>query len=136
MNNIMSSAKIEREQALKWWNTLSFEDKFYKTIGWLSDKGLNTTDKHPDRLVDREIHEMFKHHKNPYLFENLKASSGYDVTYDYPYQIIQSLIKGEVVYMKNKQADEFILYLKVNELFDMYASTPSTDPNKTIFIHL
>lgn len=136
MNNIMYSAKIERKHALKWWNILSFDDKFYKTIDWLSNKGLNTTDKHPDRLVEREIHEIYRNHNNPYFFEKLKASSGYDLSYDFPAQIIQYLRNGGTVYMENKQANEFIQYLKVNELFDMYASTPSSEPNRTIFIHL
>lgn len=48
------------EEAKEWWKGLSFEEKFYKTIEWLKIKRLDTTSKHPDRLTDSEIEEIFK----------------------------------------------------------------------------
>lgn len=48
-----------RELALKWWNNLTLEEKFYKVIPWLSDKGINVTERHPDTLTGREIEEIW-----------------------------------------------------------------------------
>ena len=52
-----------REVALKWWNSMSFEDQFFATIKWLSSRDRDTTERHPESLTGREIqeiHEMCK----------------------------------------------------------------------------
>ncbi len=46
-----------RESAMATWNALTLEEKFYIVIHWLSSKGLNTTDRHPNSLTGREIEE-------------------------------------------------------------------------------
>lgn len=48
-----------REQALAWWNRMSFEEKFYKVIPWLKDNGRDTTERHPNSLTGREIEEVW-----------------------------------------------------------------------------
>lgn len=53
----------KREIAMKWWNNLTFEEKFYKTI---SANGVligDTVDNHPDRLTGREIELVYNYHK-------------------------------------------------------------------------
>jgi len=47
-----------RQCALKWWNSLTFEDQFYATIKWLSSQNKNTTERHPHNLTGREIQEI------------------------------------------------------------------------------
>lgn len=44
---------------LIWWAALSFEDKFYSTIAWLKSQHRDTTEKHPDRLTNSEIREVW-----------------------------------------------------------------------------
>lgn len=48
-----------REKALNWWNKLSFEDKFFKTI---QNNDLIAGDKtrHPNTLTGREIETIWK----------------------------------------------------------------------------
>lgn len=56
-------AQIIRNRAMNWWDSLSFDTKFYKTIGWLNSKGKNSTERHPDNLTGREIEEIYKQQK-------------------------------------------------------------------------
>jgi hypothetical protein len=49
-----------RQQALDWWNAMTFEDKFYKTIEWLSKNNRDTTSRHPYSLTGKEIEEMYE----------------------------------------------------------------------------
>ena len=48
-----------RKIALKWWNSLSFETKFFKTIKWLSSEKRDTTERHPNDLTGREIEQIY-----------------------------------------------------------------------------
>lgn len=48
-----------REKAMKWWNQLSLEEKFYKIIPWLKSKDMDTTSRHPNSLTGREIEEIY-----------------------------------------------------------------------------
>jgi hypothetical protein len=45
--------------ALEWWLTLSFEEKFYKAIEWCKLNGYDTTDYHSDRLKDEDIISIY-----------------------------------------------------------------------------
>ncbi len=47
-----------RRSALTWWNSMSFEEQFYKTIDWLKSQNRNTTERHPHHLTDVEIQEI------------------------------------------------------------------------------
>ena len=49
-----------RIKSLKWWNILSFEQKFINTIAWLSKNGKDTTERHPDDLTGREVQEIYE----------------------------------------------------------------------------
>lgn len=44
----------------KWWDSLSFEDKFYKVIEWLEMQGRNITDIHPNDITDQYIKEIHR----------------------------------------------------------------------------
>ena len=44
--------------ALAWWNSMAFEEQFYKTIAWLKDQNRNTTESHPHNLTIDEIVEV------------------------------------------------------------------------------
>nr|OQX98991.1 MAG: hypothetical protein B6I27_01620 [Erwiniaceae bacterium 4572_131] len=48
-----------RQSALKWWNSLTFEQQFFKTIEWLSSNNRNTIERHPNNLTGREIQEIY-----------------------------------------------------------------------------
>lgn len=55
------------EKAINWWNGLSFEDKFFKTI---QNNNLIEGDKtrHPNTLTGREIEEIYKINKGYEVF--------------------------------------------------------------------
>ena len=57
MNTILIS---NREQAMKWWNNMTLEEKFYKVISWLKGKDVNVTQRHPDSLTGSEIEEIYR----------------------------------------------------------------------------
>ena len=68
MDNNRKKTKIEnsnlliynlRKGALKWWNSLTFEEQFFKTIEWLSNNNRDTTERHPNKLTGREIQEIY-----------------------------------------------------------------------------
>ena len=51
-----------RQSALKWWNSITFEEKFFATIKWLSSQNRDTTERHPHHLSGREIQEIHELH--------------------------------------------------------------------------
>lgn len=53
-----------REIAMAWWNAMTFEERFYKTIEANSVLIGDTVDNHPDRLTGREIELIYSFH-NP-----------------------------------------------------------------------
>lgn len=48
--------------ALSWWNSMTFEDQFYKTIAWLKDQNRNVTERHPHKLSVDEIVGVYQLH--------------------------------------------------------------------------
>ena len=50
----------QRQKAIEWWNSMTFEQQFYKTIEWLSDQNRDTTERHPYSLTGREIQEIYE----------------------------------------------------------------------------
>ena len=48
------------ENYLTWWNLLSFEQKFFRTIKWLIINGRDTTERHPHHLTEFEIKEIYE----------------------------------------------------------------------------
>lgn len=52
---------VRRSVAIKWWNSLTFEHKFYKVIEWLKSQNRDTTERHPESLTGREIEEIHRH---------------------------------------------------------------------------
>lgn len=53
----------ERVKGVTWWHSMTFEEKFYKTIAWLKSKNKNTTERHPYDLTNEEIQEVYQLHK-------------------------------------------------------------------------
>jgi hypothetical protein len=51
-----------RQSALKWWNSMTFENQFFATIKWLSNQNRDTTERHPHNLTGREIQEIHELH--------------------------------------------------------------------------
>jgi len=51
-----------RRSALAWWNSMTFEEQFYKTIAWLKSQNRNTTERHPHHLTGREIQQIYELH--------------------------------------------------------------------------
>ena len=51
-----------RRTALTWWNSITFEEQFYKTIAWLKSQNRNTTERHPHHLTGREIQQIYELH--------------------------------------------------------------------------
>ena len=47
---------------LDWWNSMTFENQFFKTIEWLSSQNRDTTERHPHNLTRIEIQEIHKLH--------------------------------------------------------------------------
>lgn len=54
----------ERVKVVTWWHSMTFEEKFYKTIAWLKSKHRNTTERHPYDLTNEEMQEVYRLHKN------------------------------------------------------------------------
>lgn len=52
-----------RKLALEWWDSMTFEEQFFKTIKWLSSQNRDTTERHPDNLTGREIEEIKNYDK-------------------------------------------------------------------------
>jgi hypothetical protein len=48
--------------ALAWWNSMTFEEQFYKTIAWLKDQNRNVTERHPHKLSVDEIVGVYQLH--------------------------------------------------------------------------
>lgn len=55
----MKVANNSKLDALAWWNTITFEQRFFATIKWLKSKGEDTTSKHPNSLTSEEIEEIW-----------------------------------------------------------------------------
>lgn len=52
--------KNDRVKSIEWFAMLSFEEKYFAIVRWLSSKNENTSDRTPDSLTGREIQEIFK----------------------------------------------------------------------------
>ena len=50
----------QRLAAMKWWNKMNLEDKFYTAIKYNYLLIGDTADNHPDRLTGREIELIYK----------------------------------------------------------------------------
>lgn len=50
-----------REKVMNWWNSLTLEEKFYKTINANSVLIGDTVANHPDRLTGSEIEKVFEY---------------------------------------------------------------------------
>ncbi len=62
-NNTPTDANnVLADGALSWWNSMTFEEQFYKTIAWLSDQKRNVTERHPHKLSVDEIVEVYQLH--------------------------------------------------------------------------
>jgi hypothetical protein len=48
--------------ALAWWNSMTFEEQFYKTIAWLKHQNRNVTERHPHKLSVDEIVGVYQLH--------------------------------------------------------------------------
>ena len=55
-NNVLADG------ALSWWNSMTFEEQFYKTIAWLKDQNRNVTERHPRKLSVDEIVGVYQVH--------------------------------------------------------------------------
>lgn len=55
---------MNKEQALTWWNSMTFENQFFKVIEWLSNNGRNTTARHPHELTCGEISNIYRTQKS------------------------------------------------------------------------
>jgi len=53
-------ARHGSKQALSRWENLPFDKQFYRTIEWLGSCGRNVTERHPSKLDNWEILEVFK----------------------------------------------------------------------------
>ena len=53
-----NTALERRKKAMEWWNKLSLEEKFYKTIPNKRFLG-NDASRHPDTLTGREIEMLY-----------------------------------------------------------------------------
>lgn len=73
----------ERLKAIKWWNSLTFEHKFYKVIEWLKSENRNTTERHPDHLTGREIEEVYNTDKFKQEIEKMEDNKIRGNTLDY-----------------------------------------------------
>ena len=55
--------KTRREEAIKWFNSMNFEEKFYKTIEANSVISGDST-RNPNSLTGSEIEKIFGYHEN------------------------------------------------------------------------
>ena len=53
----------QRVKALKWWDSMSFEDQFFKTIE-CNHLIIGDTTRNPDTLTGREIELIYNHFKD------------------------------------------------------------------------
>lgn len=53
---------MEKQKAMNWWNSLTFEDKFYKTIE-ANSVIIGDHTRHPDTLTSSEIEKIYIFHK-------------------------------------------------------------------------
>ena len=49
----------EFNDAMNWWHSINFEEKFIQTIKWLKQNNLNATLHHPHNLSDSQIKEIY-----------------------------------------------------------------------------
>ena len=54
--------RLLADGALSWWNSMTFEEQFYKTIAWLKDQNRNVTERHPHKLSVIEIVGVYQLH--------------------------------------------------------------------------
>lgn len=54
--------KTNRREAIEWWNAMSLEDQFYKTIEY-NRLIMGDRTRHPDSLTGREIEIIYNAHK-------------------------------------------------------------------------
>lgn len=45
----------------EWWEGMSFEKQFFKTIEWLLSQGKGAASKHPHQLTTEEIKSIYEH---------------------------------------------------------------------------
>lgn len=58
----LNPSKTSRETAMNWWNSMTFEEKFYKTIKH-NDLIAGDKTRHPSTLTGREIETIYKAEK-------------------------------------------------------------------------
>lgn len=58
-NNSNSDFRREVTPAISWWYSIPFEQRFLKTIEWLSSQNRNTTEIHANNLTPTEIHQIY-----------------------------------------------------------------------------
>lgn len=58
--NIIEMSEEQKAEAFKWWNSLTFEHKFYKAIEWLQSQNRNTAELHPNDFTGREVEEIYR----------------------------------------------------------------------------
>lgn len=49
---------IMENEAIEWWDSMSFEDQFFKVIEWLSSQKRDTTELHPHNATREDIAEI------------------------------------------------------------------------------
>jgi hypothetical protein len=55
-----------KDAVKRWWDSMSFEDKFYKTIQANSVLEGDTVKNHPNKLTEEDIEKIFEWHvRNP-----------------------------------------------------------------------
>lgn len=58
--------KNYKDAVKRWWDSMSFEDKFYKTIQANSVLEGDTVKNHPNKLTEEDIEKIFEWHvRNP-----------------------------------------------------------------------
>ena len=60
--NDVNNVLVLVDGALSWWNSITFEEQFYKTIAWLKDQNRNVTERHPHKLSVEEIVGVYQLH--------------------------------------------------------------------------
>lgn len=56
--------KIDYTDALNWWHTLNYEEKFIETLKWLKSKNKSLADCNPHKLKNNEIQKIYNKNKN------------------------------------------------------------------------
>ena len=57
--SVFTGAKEDYSNSLKWWYSIPFEQRFLKTIDWLSSQNRDTTEIHPNTLSPTEIYQIY-----------------------------------------------------------------------------